>query len=203
MKKSIAIALALLAVFAVAAIADEVMIFKTTYEGMGVVDVDFARNVTYRDPAIAVTDSNGFSYASVILERDDDDLAFRVENPAPGLEYSYTLSGVRMGKDGDFTSVTGSFLVPLNEETAIRKVEYDFEDRELEVEFFSRLDLSGMEVHLTDASGAEYELKVRELKGNGFEAYAPGLSRGESYTIQISGLKDGASASFDFKAWDD
>lgn len=205
MKKLTALVLALLTLFTYTAFADEVLIEKIVYEGNGRVDVDFVRDVRYDNPRITVQDAEGNGYEAVLREKDDDDLDFRVSNLVPGGEYSFTISGVRSGNSGSYGSVSGSFAVPEDETLAIKKVEYDREDRELDVEFFSRVNLQGIEVRITDAAGMEYEAKIRELDKDGFEAYVPGLAWGESYTIEVFGLDASESGGipFSFVAKDD
>ena len=204
MKKTLALVLALLALFTYTAFADEVLIEKTVYEGRGIVEVDFRRDVQYENLEVTVTDSEGNAYALTIRERDDDDLTFLVSNLVPGGEYSFVISGVRSGFSGAYGSVSGSFAVPLDETYAIKKVEYDREDRELDVEFFGRVNLQGAEVRILDQQGREYDAKLREYDGDGFEAYVPGLEWGETYSIEVSGLgESGAAVPFVFKAIDD
>jgi len=204
MKKTLAILLALLALFTYTAFADEVLIEKTVYEGNGVVDVDFFRDVRYENPEITVLDANGAACDVTVLEWDEDDIDFRVNNLVPGGVYTYTISGVRSGIGGSFGSVSGSFTVPEDESHAIKKVEYDREDREIDVEFFGPVNLQGASLTITDAAGRTYEAKVREVERDGFEAYVPGLEWGASYTIEVTGL-DGNAAGipFTFVAFDD
>lgn len=204
MKKTLALVLAMLALFTYTAFADEVLIEKTVYEGRGTVDVDFLRDVQYENLEVSVMDAEGNAYTLTILERDDDDLKFRVGNLVPGGEYSFVISGVRSGFSGAYGSVSGSFSVPQDETYAIKKVEYDREDREIDVEFFGRVDLQGVKVRILDEQGREYEAKLCEVDKDGFEAYVPGLERGETYAIEVTGLGETvASVPFVFKAIDD
>ena len=206
MKKYFAAALALVSLFSFSAFANEAQIEKTVYEGMGVVDVDFVWDVQFSNLQVTVQDQDGFSYDVTIRERDDDDLVFQVQNIVPNQEYTYTVTGVRSGFGGDYGSVTGSFFVPSNEAPAVKSVEYDAEDREIDVEFFTRVSFENAALKVFDLNGKEYEATVREVDGDGFEAYVPGLKRGESYTLQVEGVSDGektGTAEFTFTAWDD
>ena len=206
MKKFFALVLVVLAALAVAALAEEAIVHQTVYEGLGMVEVDFLRDVQYRNLTVAVQDENGADYEVVLWETDEDDLAFRVVDIRPGLEYSYTISGVRTDNSGDFRALKGAFVVPENENTSIKKVEYDFDDDELEVEFHNRVNLEAVQVKLRDIGGTEYALQIRDFDRDGFEAYAPGLVRGAEYVLEVDGIGDGenmASAVFSFVAFDD
>ena len=206
MKKIFAIVLVVMALLNVSVFADGAVIEKTEYEGMGVVEVDFAYDVQYDNLAVTVQDQNGLDYEVTIWERDDDDLLFKVTGILPDLEYTYAITGVRYGASGSFGAVSGTFSVPANEGTAIRQVEYDAEDREIEVEFFGRVNLRDAEAVITDYDGNEYEVKLREKEYDGFDARVSGLRRGERYTIKVTGTFDGETtetAIFNFVAWDD
>lgn len=199
MRKYIAFALAALALFTYTAFADEVMIQKTVYEGLGVVEVEFLRDVQYKDLEVSVQDADGNELKLTVWDRDDDELSFRVKDIVPGMTYNYTISGVRAGFSGEYTAVTGSFSVPEQENVAIKKVDYDFDDRELDVEFYNRVDLSSVEVSIRDEEGKLYDVKIRELDRDGFEAYVPKLEWGASYVLEVGGLAEG-SAVFEFVA---
>lgn len=199
MKKYLALALALLALFTYTAFADEAIIQKTVYEGLGVIEVDFLRDVQYKDLKVSVQDETGNELELTIWECDDDDLSFRVKDLVPGGTYNYTVSGVRAGFSGEYATVAGSFSVPEQESTAVKKVEYDFDDCELDVEFFKRVDLSAVEVSIRDEEGRLYDAKIRELDRDGFEAYVPGLEWGASYVLEIGGLAEGTTV-FEFVA---
>jgi len=205
MKKIVVIALALAVVLGLsAALADPAVVRRTVYEGMGVVDVDFLWDVSYRDPQVTVTDSDGLRCAVRIMERDEDDLSFRLENAVPVIHYSYTISGVRSGFSGDYAEFTGSFVVPEKQGLEIKKVDYDLDDDELDVEFRGSVNLQDARISVSDAEGNSYDLTLRELEGDGFEAYVPGLQRGERYTVTVVlGGEDGGSTGAEFIAWDD
>ena len=66
---------------------------------------------------------------------DDDDLTFQITDFAADAAYNFTISGVRVGRNGSYTSVSGSFTVPLEGAAVIKKVEYDRDDREIDIEF--------------------------------------------------------------------
>lgn len=172
-----------------AALADAPVIKKVKYEGFGYVDVDFRGNVQYNDPAVVVSDMNGKTYEATIYELDEDDLTFNVANLAEGMDYSFTVSGVRGGYSGEYASATEGFRVPGAGELAIREVDYDAEDRELEIEFSGRVRYGNLEVVVTDANGNNYEVRLREKDNDSVEVYVKGLNRGSEYTVMVSGVQ--------------
>lgn len=84
----------------------------TEYEKKGLVEVEFRTNVTYQKPHVAVKDSTGKSYKAVIIERDEDDLTFRVKKYQTGKKYTYEISGVCAAGETAFRTVKGSFRIP-------------------------------------------------------------------------------------------
>lgn len=185
---SVLMAVALL-VGMTAALADAAVVKKVKYEGRGYVEVDFRGDVQYSDPSVVVTDASGRNYDVSIYELDEDDLTFNVANIAEGMDYSFSVNGVRSGYSGEFGSVTDSFSVPAAGELVIKEVDYDADDRELEVEFNGRVNYGELKVEVTDEAGASYEVRLREKDGDSVEVYVEGLSRGGEYTVTVSGVQ--------------
>ena len=149
--------LTVMAVFALSlsAMADEAVIRRTDYEGMGVVEVEFTRDVNYKDLQITVLDAQQQPCEVTVLEVDDDDLRFQVENTSAGSEYSFTISGVRAGRSGDYGSVSGSFAVPGN--VSVGPEGWVLDGNDLEVERDNgRLYYEGT----INVDGVRYEVKV-------------------------------------------
>ena len=190
-KKFAAIAAAILlsAVLLVAAVAEGLAgdIKRSVYEGNGVVEVDFIRDVRYDDPRLSVTDSTGVSVAADIINTDDDDIKFRIENAVPGETYAYTFTGISARRGGEAIEAQGSIRVPAEGEVAIRKIEYD-RDGEIEIDFSGTADLKNAAVTITSALGAEFEVKIAETERNSIEGFVKGLEYGGIYTLTVSGI---------------
>ncbi len=87
MKKIVSLVIAAMMVLLVGAsfaLAEAAQIQRVKYEGNGLVDVEFLRDVGYDNLTITVSDSLGNAYTTTIVERDDDDLTFRVDQSPPG-----------------------------------------------------------------------------------------------------------------------
>lgn len=71
-KKLLALVISVMTIMAttVPALAATPTIEKTEYEGAGYVEVDFTRNVQYKNAKVSVKDSSGKSYKATIKERD-------------------------------------------------------------------------------------------------------------------------------------
>lgn len=207
-KRFIVILAALLAALLMASVVAEVpTIEKVEYEGYGKVDIDFWQDVQYSDPAIVVTDGNGQSVDVKVLERDDDDLDIRIAGVVPGMTYEFEISGIAVRGTGDYGSVTGSFTVPADAgDVSIAKVEYDRDDRELEIEFSCKVSYKDLKVEVYDADGNSVQAKVTEKDTDDLEVRIGKLTSGATYTVVVSGVgpRDGNSygeVSAEFTAW--
>lgn len=198
MKKWIAIllALALLALNTMPALAAAAAIKKVEYEGSGYVEVDFKKNVKYKNAKVSVVDSDGKSYKVSIKEKDKDDLTFKVSSIAAGKTYGFVISGVRAGKSGSYGSVKGTFSVPEAKKLAIKELDYDRGDRELEIDFTTKVQYKGLKVQVKDASGKSYSVKIREKDSKGVEVRISGLEKGVTYGVKISGVCVKGSGSY-------
>ena len=150
---TLVLALAMILSLSVNVFAAAPVVEKTEYEGRGYVEVEFTKKVQYKNVKVTVKNAAGKVMTAVITEKDSDDLTFRVSGVKPGAKYTYTISGVRAGRTGKYQSVTGSFKVP-KWDPLIKDIDYDAEDKELEVEFVKRVQYKNLKVTLKDAASA-------------------------------------------------
>ena len=168
---------------------------KTTYEENGEVEVDFYGRAQYKNAKVTVKAQDGTKLKAVITDKDSDDLDFKVTGLQPNTKYTYTISGIRFSKSDSYGKVSGSFTTPKTE-LAIRKVKYDREDKELEIEFFSRVQFKNVKVTLIDEDGSSKKLKVLEKDRDEIEVRAGSLKRGHTYTISVQGVRLYKSGSY-------
>ena len=69
-------------------------ISKTEYEGKGKIEVTFTGRVTYPDLKVSVTDASGKKMKVKIIEKDSDDLEFKIRNYKRGKTYHYRIEGI-------------------------------------------------------------------------------------------------------------
>lgn len=168
---------------------------KAAYDaGDRELELDFNQKVSYKNLKVKVIDASGKACAVRAIDRDDDGLSFKISNVAPGKTYTYTLTGIRAGKSGAYGSLSGQFTTPAAKTVSIQSVEYDQEDRTLDVEFSARVKYKNLKLKVKDASGKTYAAKVLEKDGDSLEARVSGLKRGKTYTLTVSGVSaDGAA----------
>ena len=200
MKKLLAIAAAAAVLLAIPALAAAPEAFRAEYEGNGRVEIDFRNDVTYENPAIQVMPADFFGettgLTATIVEIDDDDLTFVTEGLLPETTYTYTLSGVREGRTGEYGSITGTFITPAEGAVVISELEVDVEDGEIEIEFLGRVDYDNPTVTVTKADGTALKTTIEEREGDGIEVRARGLVRGEEYTVTVTGVAQRDSGTF-------
>lgn len=182
---------------------------KTVYKGFGYVEVDFVKDVNYENPTVTVTDAQGSAVEAVIVSLDDDDLTFQITGFAADADYDYAIAGVREGRSGDYTSVTGTFTVPPEGAAVIKKVDYDADDREIDIEFSALAQYQTPSVQIVAADGTSIAATVKDWDEDSIEARldAP-LTLGTEYTVTVTGVRAASDAEFGtasqtFTAYDD
>ena len=199
MKRLFALLLAAaLLLSAVPAFAASASIRKVEYEGSGKVEVEFKKDVQYKSAKVKVTDSDGKSYTAKISDKDEDDLTFKVSSIAAGKTYKFTISGVRAGRSGSYGSVSGSFKTPSAKKVSIRSLDYDREDRELEIEFNCDVQYKSLKVEVQDANGKSYSVKIRDKDEDSVEVRISGLKKGTKYGVRVSGVRAEGADSYTY-----
>lgn len=192
MKKMMAVLMAVAMMLAVAAQAAEIE--KAEYEGFGYVEVDFINDVRYTgDVQVTVTDVAGTNFTATVQKMDDDDLTFKVDDIVEDQVYNYTISGI----EGD-AALSGEFYASALKSSMIEKVEYDADDRELDIDF--NMDVRYDEnstVTVTDAAGNEYATTILEKDEDSIEARVEGLTQGETYTVTVTGVAKAGENTFE------
>ncbi|MCM1365166.1 MAG: hypothetical protein NC122_10090 [Faecalibacterium sp.] len=172
------------------------VIKKTAYKGSGVVEVDFQKNVQYKNVKVTVKDSNKKSYTVTIKEKDSDDIKFYVKSIKSSTKYTYSISGVRSGKSGNYVTVSGSFTTPAaSTKLTVKKAAYDSKDKELELDFSAKVQYKNLKVTVKDSAGKTYTTKVVDKDDDELDISVKGLAAGKKYTYTVSGIrKKGASS---------
>lgn len=184
MKKVLAIVLTALIITCAAAGAQAALKAKAEYEGFGLVDLDLDRNVKWTDPQVSVSDAEGNTWDAQIFKYDSDDVDFWVSDLQEDQTYTFNVSGI-----ADGSTVTSEFFASSERSNLIQSVEYDAEDRELDVEFVMDVEYSNPSVTVSDTSGNVYEGRITERDNDSLEVVVKGLSRGSTYTVTVSGVK--------------
>lgn len=201
MKKIFALAIIAILILSAAAVAQSTLYARAEYEGFGYVEVDLSRDVRWDNIQISVTDEMGFPYEAELIKRDEDDVHLKIVDIVEDQNYTITISGIQGGE-------TVSCELIASKSTLIKKVEYDADDRELEVKFSGRVEYSEPAVTVTDASGAEYKSWISEKDKDSLDLLVDGLTIGETYTVTVSGVGPAGenafeTAAFEFIAFDD
>lgn len=108
--KLIALVMAgILTLSSVPAFAAAASIKKTEYEGNGVVEVDFKKDVQYKNAKIVVKDSDGRTYTAKITDRESDGMEIYVKGLKKGKKYTVQISGVRLKGTSSYGKVSKTF----------------------------------------------------------------------------------------------
>lgn len=166
-------------------------ILRVEYEGNGRVEVQLNEKVNTDGLAVTVTDPEGNPVpASVREEKDDreDDIDFLIENYAYDTEYAFELTG-------GFGSLTGTVRIPAESEL-IRKVDPDYGDREIEIEFVGKVEYENPAVTITTDAGTACEARITEQENDSLEVAVSDLTRGTTYTVTVAGVRAAGTEAF-------
>ena len=87
---------------------------KVEYEGNGVVEVDFRGKVKYGRYNVTVKDLKGRSYRVTILERDSDDIKFRINNYRKNHTYKFNITKIKNWRGGRYYTLSGKIAIEVN-----------------------------------------------------------------------------------------
>lgn len=181
---------------------------KAEYEGSGRVEVEFSGKVAWKNASVTVKDTAGKSYTATIIEKDNDEIDFRIKNYKKNTTYKYTIKGVAKKGTTSYTKVTGKVKIPAAGKIVMDDIEFDSEDREVEFEFKGKVQWKNPTVTITDANGKNYVTKIKAKDYNSIEVKVKGMKNGKTYNYKISGVrksgtKDYVTLKGKFKALDD
>ena len=163
---------------------------KVNYEGNGIVEVDFRTKVSYKNAKVVVKDNTGKVYTTKIIEKDNDDLDFCALNLKSGTTYTFTISGVKVGRAKNYGSLSGTFKTPKAASgVSIKKIDCDIKDKELEIEFSSKVQYKNLKVTVKDNTGKTYTCRITDRDSDEIEVRVQGLKRGTTYTVTVSGVR--------------
>ena len=165
---------------------------KTEYEGKGKVEVEFYGKVKFYNAKVTVKKlSTGKVYTADILKKDSDDIEFKSPSYTAGCKYKYTISGIKKYGADRYTSVSGYFTVPNASRIVIDEIEYDTDDRELSVDFKTRVNWRYPTVKVYTTTG-EFVCgsRILEKDSDSIEVRLnKSLKYGKKYKVKISGIK--------------
>lgn len=192
MKKRIVatlLAMLLLTMCAAPALAAAPKIKKIECESNGIVEVEFStKNVRYRNVKVVVKDVDGNRKTTRILEKDNDEISFKVSGMAADSTYIVTISGVRAGNSGAYGKVTGRFMTPANK-PVITFVKYDPDYEALEVDFAAKVQYKNLRVTIRDSKGRYLFITDLEKDSDELNMDVEGMEVGKVYTITVSGVR--------------
>lgn len=176
--------------------ASKASIKKTTYEGSGIVDVDFSKDVQYKNTKITVKDSSGKTYSATIRDKDEDDLEFRIAKYATGKTYQYTISGVRNRGTSSYSTLSGKVTIPgASSKAQIAKTKYDGGGK-VEVDFKSKVQYKNAKVTVKDSKGKSYSASIIDRDDDELEFKIKGFKSGTAYSYTISGIRPKGASSY-------
>lgn len=161
---------------------------ETEYEGNGRVEVNFASRVKYKNLKVIVKNKAGKTQKVRILEKDNDELEFKILNYKQGQTYTFTIKGIRKKGEKKYGSVSGSVQLPTSKgNVPVRTIEYDASDQEVSFEFETKVKWKSPKV-IIKRNGKNYVRYIDEKDRNELEVAVKKLQKGVTYQYSISGI---------------
>ena len=161
----------------------------TEYKGKGRVEVEFQGKVSWKDAKVVVKDLDGKSYKTSIIEKDSDDIYFRIKDYQKNRTYKITIKGVKVKGTTGYTSVKTKIKIPRAGKIVVEDVDYDKYDKEVEFDFQGRVEWNDPKVTITDSDGKNYVTKIIEKDRDSIEVKVKSLSYGKKYNYKITGIR--------------
>lgn len=169
---------------------------EAEYDGNGIVDVEFATDVVYKNPKVTVTDSTGKAYSVKMSKRDSDDLSFKIVSFRKGVTYTFKISGIRKKTEKSYSTITGRVKIPAPAaKPVVKSVEYDRGDAELEIDFKGNVVWKSPTVVVTDGK-TNYVTRIYNRDNDEIEVKVKSLTKGKKYTYKITGIRGKDSTTY-------
>ena len=82
------------------------------YSANGVVEVEFKDNVKYKKAKVTVKDNKGKSYKTKVVNKDSDDIKFKINKVKKNRTYTFKIKGVKKVGTSKFVTVKGKVKAP-------------------------------------------------------------------------------------------
>ena len=167
---------------------------KTDYEGKGKFEVVFSGRVQYKNVKVTVKDAAGKKQSVKIVDKDRDDIEFRIANYKPGKSYTYHIKGIRSYGEKNYSTISGKVSIPKAPGgIPLKEVEYDARDRKVSIEFDTVVQWKNPKMTISDGV-KNYVIRIDEYDRDEIEVVVSKLKSGVRYSWKISGIrKKGAS----------
>ena len=134
------------------------------YEGYGKVELEFRSNVQWKNAKVTVKDSTGKAYSVKILNKDNDEIEFKILQFKQGQKYTCTVSGVRQGRSGSYGKVSGSVTIPTTKVSESKAVSIALNDAVKKYKI-KKADAKGIDLDISRYRGKKvFEIEFRAKK---------------------------------------
>lgn len=134
------------------------------YEGYGKVELEFRSKVQWKNAKVTVKDSTGKSYSVKILNKDNDEIEFKILQFKQGQKYTCTVSGVRQRRSGSYGKVSGSVTIPTTKVSESKAVSIALNDAVKKYKI-KKADAKGIDLDISRYRGKKvFEIEFRAKK---------------------------------------
>lgn len=134
------------------------------YEGYGKVELEFRSKVQWKNAKVTVKDSTGKAYSVKILNKNNDEIEFKILQFKQGQKYTCTVSGVRQGRSGSYGKMSGSVTIPTTKVSESKAVSIALNDAVKKYKI-KKADAKGIDLDISRYRGKKvFEIEFRAKK---------------------------------------
>ena len=134
------------------------------YEGYGKVELELRSKVQWKNAKVTVKDSTGKAYSVKILNKDNDEIEFKILQFKQGQKYTCTVSGVRQGRSGSYGKASGSVTIPTTKVSESKAVSIALNDAVKKYKI-KKADAKGIDLDISRYRGKKvFEIEFRAKK---------------------------------------
>lgn len=177
-------------------------VIKTTCSSSGKVKVYFQKSVQYKKDAVSISvkDAAGKDVTASITSKCKKSLTFKVTGAVSGEKYSFTINGIKVKKQTEYGSVTGSFkMKQLKAKVRCSRFGKRISSkgtRVLTLKCNQRVYLKDATVTVKDAAGNTCPATIKKAGKKNILISISGLQKKTSYTITLTGIKTKSEANY-------
>ena len=155
-------------------------------------EVDLDTLVNWKsDASVTIRDGKDTKYKAYITEKDSDDFEIYVPKLKVGKTYTIKVKGIKSIDSNKYGTLIIKARIPKSATKCIvEDVDYDYDDKELSIDFKGNVTYHSPKVTITNESGTKtFSSKIIERDNDECTIYVSGLKVGSTYRFKLTGVK--------------
>ena len=136
-----------------------------------------------------MTDPAGKQFTAPVVDKDRNELEFKIKGAQQGKTYSFKISGIRKVGEKKYRCVKGIIRIPTSKgNVPVKEIEYFKSNKNVEFDFTVPVQWKKAKVTITDGKN-QYVVKITKRNKKEIKVRVKGLKAGAVYSYTISGIR--------------